>query len=240
MQAIIMAAGKGSRLGNMTADIPKSFVEIQGKRLIDINIHMLRKYGINDIVIVTGCHADKFEELFGNEEGISLVYNPFYGFTNVIGSFYMGMEHLHDDFIYMHADTICAPSIIEELVNADADVVLPVDTKPCDDEAMKVKSVNGKITNISKKLDAKTCDGEFIGIVKIKSGVIPSLKAATKQIMRDEAFGEYFEAALERVLINGDFSEQTVITGNRFWSEIDFEEDYMRAKAGILPELVEF
>ena len=57
MQAIIMAAGKGSRLGEMVHDRPKSFAEINGKKLIDINLQMLREFGIQDINIVTGHHG---------------------------------------------------------------------------------------------------------------------------------------------------------------------------------------
>lgn len=240
MQAILMAAGKGSRLGSMTADIPKSFVEIKGKKLIDININMLRKHGINDIIIVTGCHADLFEQKFENEEGITLVYNPFYGFTNVIGSFFMGMEKLKDDFIYMHADTLCEPSILEELLCSDGDIVLPVDTKPCDEEAMKVKLEDGRVRYISKKLDPKTCDGEFIGVAKIGKEVIPSLKEKTRLLLREEAFAEYFEAALQYLMDEGKYRTDGIETGERFWAEIDFLEDYRRAEAEIIPELVTF
>ena len=240
MQAILMAAGKGTRLGSMTADIPKSFVEIKGKKLIDININMLKKHGINDIVIVTGCHADMFEKKFADHEGIKLVYNPFYGFTNVIGSFFMGMNELKDDFIYMHADTLCAPSILEELMDKDSDIVLPVDTKPCDEEAMKVSSENGKIRYISKKLDVNKCDGEFIGVAKINNNVIPALKEKTIKLLRDEAFSEYFEAALQCIFDEGSFSADMIETGSRFWAEIDFLEDYKNAESRIVPELYDF
>ena len=62
MQAIIMAAGKGSRLGSLTESKPKSLLEIKGKRLLDINIAMLHKYGIWDITIVTGYQDWQFIE----------------------------------------------------------------------------------------------------------------------------------------------------------------------------------
>lgn len=240
MQAILMAAGKGTRLGNMTADIPKSFVEIKGKKLIDINVNLLKEHGIDDIIIVTGCHADLFEKEFAGREGIKLVYNPFYGFTNVIGSFFMGMSELKDDFIYMHADTLCAPSILEELLEREGDIVLPVDTKPCDEEAMKVSSENGKVRYISKKLDVGTCDGEFIGVAKIRRNVIPALKEKTVKLLREEAFSEYFEAALQCILDDGKFVTESMETGSRFWAEIDFLEDYERAEENIIPALYEF
>ena len=57
MQAIIMAAGKGSRLGSLTDGKPKSFVEIKKKKLIDYNLDLLRHYGVDEIIIVTGTNV---------------------------------------------------------------------------------------------------------------------------------------------------------------------------------------
>lgn len=239
MQAIMMAAGKGSRLGELAADKPKSFVEIKGKSLLDINVHMLMSHGIDDIHIVTGCHAELFEEKY-KDGGPKLIYNPFYGFTNVIGSFFMGMDSLHDDFIYMHADTLCDPAILEQLIASKEDIALPVDTKPCDEEAMKIKTVNGEIQSISKKIDASDCVGEFIGVAKIRSVVLPALRTHTKQLMREEAFSEYFEAALERAILDGGYKTELVDTAGRFWAEIDFIEDYDRAVKNIPEALYRF
>lgn len=59
MQAIIMAAGKGSRLGSLTKGKPKSFVEIKGKKLIEYNLQLLQKYHVDEIIIVTGYQTDE-------------------------------------------------------------------------------------------------------------------------------------------------------------------------------------
>ncbi len=77
MQAIIMAAGRGSRLGNLTDDRPKSFLEVDGESLIDHNIKMLYAFGIREIKIVTGYKNEMFEEHFKGDENIELIYNPF-------------------------------------------------------------------------------------------------------------------------------------------------------------------
>ena len=201
MQAIIMAAGKGSRLGDLTEDLPKSLLEIKGKKLIDINIALLHRYGIWDITIVTGFQDKKIIKETKGIPGIRLVYNPFYEFTNVIGSYYMGMKNLHDDFIYLHADTLCDIGIFEELLDAEGDIVLPVDKKPCDDEAMKVRLENEKIVEITKQMSCDMADGEFIGICKINKCVIDDLNDSTIKVLRDKEFSSYFEGALQCVLI---------------------------------------
>ncbi len=240
MQAIIMAAGKGSRLGELSKGKPKSFAEIKGKKLIEYNLALLKKYHIDEIVIVTGYQCEAFEELTEKEEKISLIYNPFYEMVNVLGSFYMGMEALHDDFIYLHADTLCEPAIFEKLVEMDGDIILPVEYKRCDDEAMKVRSENGKIVQITKQMDAEQAEGEFIGMAAFRKEVIPALKEKTKQLMKEKAFTEYFESTIQRIIDDKeDFRIKAVPTDGAFWAEIDFPEDYERAAANMPESLIE-
>ncbi len=240
MQAIIMAAGKGSRLGSLTEDLPKSLLKINGKRILDINIAMLHRYGIWDITVVTGFKDKKMIEATRDIPGITLIYNPFYEFTNVIGSYYMGMKQLHDDFIYLHADTICDIHIFEQLLKSDGDIVLPVDTKPCDDEAMKVRLENNRIVEITKNMPVEAVAGEFIGIAKIKKNVIDDLNASTIGVLRDKLFTSYFEGALQRVFDMKKYDVRMIETNGRFWGEVDFLEDYKKAESNISKELLDF
>lgn len=233
MQAVIMAAGKGSRLGSLTAGKPKSFVEIKGHKLIEYNLKLLERFGVGEIIIVTGYQSEAFEELFKNMKNIRFAYNPFYEMVNVLGSFYMGMDLIQDDFIYLHADTICDPSIFEKLVKMTSDVTLPVDYRACDDEAMKVKSRNGKITQITKKMPNETADGEFIGMASFCKKVLPAIKEKTRQLMKEKAFDAYFESAIQRLIDEEEFDIKAVPTEGAFWAEIDFIEDYEHAVAKI-------
>ncbi len=238
MQAIIMAAGKGSRLGELTDGLPKSFARIRGRSLIEYNIKLLRKYGINDIIIVTGYREECFRELLGDEPGISLVWNPFYAQVNVLGSFYMGMERLTDDFVYMHADTLCDTDIFRRMLKDGSDIVLPVEYGPCDEEAMKVKKAGGRIAFISKDIPPDEAEGEFIGIARIKSGVIPALKESTAAVLREGNIMSYFEGAVQKLLDGGLYSVQCIPANGRFWAEIDFPEDYNRASERITEDLL--
>lgn len=240
MQAIIMAAGKGSRLGVLTKGKPKSFTEIKGKKLIEYNIALLKKYHVDEIIIVTGYQCEAFEELVAGEENIRLIYNPFYEMVNVLGSFYMGMEALYDDFIYLHADTLCETAIFEKMIQTDGDIVLPVEYKRCDDEAMKIRSENGKIVQITKKMEADKAEGEFIGIAAFRKKVIPALKEKTKQLMKEKAFSDYFESAIQRLIDDKEsFDIKIVPTEGAFWAEIDFPLDYEKAAAEIPESLTE-
>lgn len=234
-----MAAGRGSRLGSLTAGKPKSFVEIRGRKLIEYNLKMLERYGIDEIIIVTGYQCEAFEELTRDMKNVKFAYNPFYEMVNVLGSFYMGMNLLADDFIYLHADTICVPEIFEKLVRLESDIVLPVEYKACDDEAMKVRSEAGKIAQITKQMPNELADGEFIGMAAFRKKVLPALREKTKQLMKEKAFTAYFESAIQRLIDEEEFDIKAVSTDGAFWAEIDFMEDYEKAVAEIPKSLTE-
>lgn len=233
MQAIIMAAGKGSRLGELTGGNPKSFVEIHHKKLIEYNLDILRQLGVDEIIIVTGYRKEAFEELTKDMKDVRLVYNPFYEMVNVLGSFYMGMRYLQENFIYLHADTLCDPYILKKLAQFEADMNLPIDYKVCDEEAMKVRSQEGKIVQITKKMPVEEAEGEFIGIASFKKDIIPSLQMAVEKLLEEKNFSEYFEAAIQKLLDEKKFSVCAIPMRDAFWAEIDFREDYDRAVACI-------
>lgn len=238
MQAIIMAAGKGSRLGELTKNQPKCFVEIEGIKLIEYNIAMLHKYGIRDIIIVTGYQTEKIEKITAQIEGIRCVYNPFYEMMNVLGSFYMAQEYLTEDTVYMHADTLCAPEILEEMICAEGDMVLPVEYKHCDEEAMKVVTQKENVIEISKQIPCEKAEGEFIGIAKISKQILPALKEASRELLRRKEFMSYFEGAIQELIQQERWKLITTNVGKRFWGEIDFMEDYQRVAAQIPEALV--
>lgn len=219
-----------AEIGQIGGTEEESFVEIRGKKLIEYNLALLKKYGVDEIIIVTGYQSEEFEKLVADEKNIRLIYNPFYEMVNVLGSFYMGMDALYDDFIYMHADTLCEPCILEKHIRLDGDIILPVEYKQCDDEAMKVRSENGRIVQNTKRMNAALAEGEFIGIAAFRKEVIPLLKEKTKQLLKEKAFTEYFEGAIQRLIDDKEnFSIKAVSTDGAFWAEIDFQEDYKRA-----------
>ncbi len=240
MQAIIMAAGKGSRLGNLTEDKPKAFLEIQGIKLIEYNLAMLHAYGIEDIIIVTGYLNEHYEQLCSKFKGIRCIYNPFYEMMNVLGSFYMGQAYLkEEDTIYMHADTLCDPEIFEDMLDKKADIVLPVDYKVCDEEAMKIRCEGGKVAAISKEIPCELAQGEFIGIAKIGHSALGDIKNASKTLMKKKQFASYFEGALQYLIDQKETEIVTVPTNGRFWGEVDFLEDYKKVEHEISPKLVQ-
>jgi choline kinase len=237
MQAIIMAAGFGSRIEKIANNIPKSFLEINDEKLIERAIRFLRERDINDITVVTGYKSELFIELL--DEKIKLVNNPLYFCTNVLASFACGMGNLKDDFIFIHADTIFDETILDDLIASNvSDIILPVDYKSCSEEEMKVTTVDGNVTVVHKSIDLKVAEGEFIGIAKIGSCILDKLKSAViVELKEKNNHQEYFEAAIQNLIDQGN-NIKTIATNGRPWVEIDFPEDFEVAKKLFLKEII--
>ncbi len=97
--AIIMAAGLGTRMRPLTNKIPKPLVKVNGRRMIETIIQGLNKNGITDITIVTGYLADKFNFLHDKYTGVSLINNPYYQEYNNLSSLYVARHKLKSTII---------------------------------------------------------------------------------------------------------------------------------------------
>lgn len=229
MQAIIMAAGKGNRISGLTDGKPKSYLEIGGEKLIERQLRILRENGIRDIIIVLGYQKQRFEADFAADD-VTFVFNPFYETTNVLPSFWFGQQFLQGDFLYLHADTIFHEDIFRDLIAAEGNMVLPVDFKACGDEEMKVKIKDGAIIEINKTMPPESAEGEFIGIAKITSQILPDLKKTVENVLIEKQFSTFFEHAIQKLIDENNVAANVTSTRDLPWNEIDFAEDYQKAK----------
>ena len=229
MQAVIMAAGFGRRLGSLTESQPKSLLKLNNETLIERAIRQLNERGVHEIHVVTGFQNDVMRKKLA--ELAQCHFNPLYYCTNVLASFAVVMPYIHSDFIFLHADTVVDPEIVDELVGSSSDVVLPIDYGDVDEEAMKViVNSNGHVSQISKEIQISEASGEFIGMAKISKDVFPSLEDAVMCELKDKKLVQsYFEGALQNLIDRGAIFEALDISELN-WSEIDFEEDYVIAK----------
>lgn len=98
-QAIIMAAGIGSRLRPITLHTPKPLVKVHGVRMIDTVLRGLLEQGITEIYIVVGYRKEQFAALKRDYPQIKLIENPYYAECNNISSLFVAREHLEDAMI---------------------------------------------------------------------------------------------------------------------------------------------
>ena len=90
MQAIILAAGVGSRISSLHSGLPKSYLQLAGETLLQRNVRLLRAAGAEEIIVVTGYERDRIMRDHAAPD-IRFAFNPFFRTTNVLASFWCGL-----------------------------------------------------------------------------------------------------------------------------------------------------
>lgn len=108
IKAVILAGGRGSRLGNIIANIPKSMVHIAGKPLLEYQVKWLKKNGVNEIIFLTHYLADVIEEYFGNGNsfGIQIKYHKEIDPLGTTGGIKEIESILDKDFLLLYGDVM--------------------------------------------------------------------------------------------------------------------------------------
>lgn len=230
MIGVILAAGKGSRLGSLTEETPKSMLPLgSGSTLLDYNLDVLEKLNIDRTVIVTGFSAIKIEAHVAGRANVECVYNPFWNLCNVLGSLFMSLPHLNDDFLFLHADTLVDFHVWLKLANLNGEIILPYQKKTCGEEEMKVRhSSDGSLIMITKEMTPADADGEFLGIAKFHRDMVPYIKDTATRIFREKGLSEYMESVLQEAICDKR-QITTFDIGSSLFVEVDFEDDYQHA-----------
>ena len=131
MQAIILAAGMGKRLKDLTKDNTKCMVKVNGVALIDRVLHQLEKFHLSRIVIVVGYEGQKLKDYissFDIDTPVCYVENPIYYKTNNIYSLMLAKEYLlKEDTLLLESDIIFEDAVIKNLIEDSRDTLALVD-----------------------------------------------------------------------------------------------------------------
>ena len=121
MRAIILAAGAGLRLGQHTKDIPKALLDLNGKSILERQISLLRKYGVNEISVVTGYKKEKYVL-----KDIEYFFNPKYSETEQLTSMMTARRKIAGDVLIIFGDIIFDSDILQQVLDSDDDIVVPL------------------------------------------------------------------------------------------------------------------
>lgn len=236
MQAIILAAGMGARLKELTQNNTKCMIEVAGKKLIDHTINCLLKHNINKIIIVTGYCGDNLREYLTNQypkTPITFVHNPLYSQTNNIYSLSLVKNHLEEnDTILLESDLIFEDKIMTRLLTdqyPNLSVVAPYQYWM--NGTMVELDKERRITSfISKSTFEQSDTCQYYKTVNIhkfskefsKNRYIPFLEAYIK------AFGnnQYYEEVLNVLTLIDKIELKGLAVENEKWHEIDDIQDY--------------
>ena len=204
--------------------------------LLSYNVMQLSEAGIESIILVSGYQSQKIED-YSQELAIiysisiEIVFNPFWDHCNVLGSFYMSLEIIKDDFIFLHADTLSSKEVVNGLIASASDVCLAVDLKLCGEEEMKVWLENNKVKRITKHDIGYKADGEFVGIAKFSRSMIAYFREKSQAIFKLGVLDSYMEQVLDNALLEDSILVEYFDASAYSTIEVDFIEDLAMAQS---------
>jgi choline kinase len=248
VKAIIIGAGRGSRLRHLTEEIPKTLVPILGRPMLDGILEALAFGGFQrkDIIFICGYKAEVIQERYPD---LTYVENRDWQNNNILLSLLCAREHLHDGFVSTYADIVYRPQIVADLARSSHDITLACDTdwrrrytgrsQHPETDAEKMRADGEKVVELSRKIASEAAAGEFIGVMRANAAGTARLLAgfdAAKAEFAGRTFreGRSFEKAylidlFQWMLERGESFHRVDTHGG--YMEIDTIEDASLADA---------
>ena len=245
MKAIIIGAGRGSRLMPHTEDAPKCFAEVGGRRILDWGLDALAAGGLSDVVFIGGYRIDLVRDTYPD---FTYCHNSDWENNNILESLMHAESHMSEGFVCAYSDILYTPAVIRRLMESEEDITLVCDTdwrqrykqrtEHPEDDGEKMLVTEGRVTAINRTMPSEEATGEYIGVTRF------SPTGATKLIRafhsaRDSSGGGPFQAARTfRKAYLIDLYQDMIESGCRMtasethgeYMEIDTNQDFQIAR----------
>ena len=226
MKAILLAAGRGTRIKEMIGEVPKCTLEVNGTPIIKRSVSYFLSKKINSIVC-TGYLHEHIEDSLKSFD-VKYYYNPFYEVTNSIGSLWFALDNLDDDLIIMNADVYFEHGLIEKLLNSNNQVNIAVDkSRTAIGDYFLSLNNEGYITKYGKRLALNERSCEYVGIALIRKEFINVFRERLLKLIENGQYNLWWENVLYSLSDDG-YPINTIDCSEYFWSEVDTYSDYMR------------
>ena len=237
---VVLAAGKGSRLGALGPDTPKWLLPVGDETIADRQLEGVAAAGdhVASVTVLTGHAAGAIDRYLADRgDDASTLFNEHYADWNNWYSVLLALRHLPEDarVTFMNSDLFVEPSIVtgflEAAATTDAEALIAVDLeRELTDESMKVtQRADGTLERIGKIPDLPTGDGEYIGILMARGSVLQRFRDGLAAFEgRPESVNEWYEGAVRDTAAAGaDWRIWPVPSGR--WVEIDDDNDLAAA-----------
>ncbi|ADY12112.1 2-aminoethylphosphonate aminotransferase [Sphaerochaeta globosa] len=238
-EAVIVGAGLGSRLKDMTKDRPKGFLELNGTYLVEMSVRKLIEHGIERIIIGTGYCNEWYDELAKKYPAIETVHNANYSGTGSMGTLEVCASLVSGDFVLLESDLLYDSVALFTLLNdPHRNVVLGSGATNSGDEVYIAVDERQEVWAISKKLEIiGNPFTELVGISKLSYRTLQAMCRFAASHHHDMPKMEY-EAALVGAQRMG---EHLYVRKVEYlaWREIDDASHLQMAINHILPRILE-
>lgn len=231
MKALLLAAGRGTRISRYLGGNPKCTVDIGGQKLIQYTIDLLHKKGITDIAMVLGYRADVIERTLQGQN-IQFFKNPFFDVTNSIASAWFARDFLKgdSDTLIMNADVYLEETLLDRMLACQKSPVMFADGTRKEEADFKFQYHNGLLEKYGKELTGSDITGEYIGVGRFSAEFmhqrfLPKLE----EMIGAQNHSVWWENILYSMV--GQEPIYVEEMDGLFWAEVDYIEDYLRIMA---------
>jgi phosphoenolpyruvate phosphomutase len=204
LKALLLAAGQSTRLKPLTNTCHKCLIEIyQNTKIIDIELSILQKCGIKDIVIVIGYFGDKIKKHVKEnfpELRVVFIENIDFSSTNCLYSLWLTREHLNDDVIYMTADIIMDISVIKKFLDSQEKNLIYVNKEhELPEKDFKARIENGLVKSVG--VNESGSDVFFcLPLIKMSKNAVSIWLEKTDELIQEGKINVYETEALNKIL----------------------------------------
>tara|TARA_Y100001949_G_scaffold2804_1_gene2230 strand:+ start:847 stop:1593 length:747 start_codon:yes stop_codon:yes gene_type:complete len=244
MKAIILSAGDSSRLGNLTKELPKSLLDINGKSIIQRQIETFRNNGIKEIIVVVGSNKDKFQL-----NDVEFVIDKNFQEHDILGSLMEAKNYIKNDVLIFYSDILFEEKVLKQILGSDSDIGIVVErnwesayvgrTDHPKSEAENVL-IDGtkRIVKIQKNIkNSREHVSEFLGITKLSPNGSEAIVTIYENLLKTHSGNFHDSKSLEKAYLT-DMFQELIETGinlepifiNGKWCEIDTIQDLENAR----------
>lgn len=231
--ALILAAGLGSRFGILTDSMPKGFLKICGKSLIEMSVENLIQNGYENIIIVTGHKSNYYDDFALKHPNVHTIHNPDYNDTGSAQSFRLGIETIGDECTVLESDLLYDQAMLKHIKPGTNTILTSYLTKSGDE--VYVESINNCMSNLSKNTsELENHTHEFVGITHLSRETIQSVLIPFFDEITDNNPKLDYETLLVRATKRYGVQFNLKKT-DTVWCEIDDIRHYYRAVNRVFP-----
>jgi len=232
MKAIILAAGRGSRMKDLTDDRPKCLVELRGKSLLDWQLDSLRSAGINEIAIVTGYQRERLAN-----RGLVEFHNSRWAETNMVTSLTCASKWLQaEPCIVSYSDIFYNPEAVKSLMACTASLAVTYDpnwlklwTQRFGDPLLDAETFRLTTDYNLKEIGNKPksvneVEGQYMGLLRFSPEGWSEVIRIRAGLTREQCDKMHMTGTLQKVIEAGSATIAAVpYTGE--WGEVDSAAD---------------
>jgi choline kinase len=233
MRGLILAAGRGSRLGGHADGTPKCLLEVGRRRLIEHQLEALADAGVAPVAMVVGYGADEVREAVGIRA--EYIHNRRWDQTNSVYSYHLAREWLTGPIVLLNCDVLFHPDVLSRLLAAKGDALAYDSSSGSAPEQMKVKVKDGRVVDMAKDLPVEDCAGENLGVLYLTAETARALAERAGKVIEAGGENTWLSAAVRQMVAERPI--QAIDVAGLPWGEIDSAYDLEHVRKKVWPAI---